>query len=204
MFNYVRDYDVAGALYEPVISSALEGCVMEVLPSVSVDGASVSMRFRFNYAMRTGKMETRSIVLAPPVKAVEPLKNEEIKIGEAPSAGIVLPIDIPAMNVQSVNTDLRIPQGKWVLAGVMNNPDIDAKEKRLALLVTAETITVSPAPPPLPPLPAVKFQAPPANGAGAVVAPDPNAPQPNHGARAGAGAGADDGSTGAKKGKDEF
>ena len=206
LFSYIRNYDLAGAVYEPDVSTGLDGCVMEVLPIISGDGASVTTTLRFTYSTRIGKMETRAIVLAPPVNAVEGKQAADVKLGDRTAAEVVLPIDAPAVNIQAISAELRIPHGKWVLAGVMNNPDKDAQEKRLLLLVSAEAISLIPAPPPLPPLPAVKFQPPQGNGAG--VAPDPAAAKPSVGAGgAGAGAGtrgAAEGEKDSKKSKDEF
>lgn len=155
MFNYIRDYDVAGAVYDPVVATALDGYVFEVRPTLSGDRSSTEIDLRFQLGARTSRDETRNIVMAPPVAPPRGAANPvqiELKPGEEPAAAAAanpvhvsgaananrLPIELPAMHTQQIRTQVRIPEGKWILAGVMNNPNAEAKENRLLLFVSAE------------------------------------------------------------------
>jgi hypothetical protein len=128
--NYIRDYDVAGTLYDPVVSTAQEGFVFEVHPTLTSDHANVDVDVHFTYSAAVGKAETRSVVMSAPPDA----KNEE---GAAPAA-LSLKIDVPSLETQRINTKVRIPKGKWVLAGVMNNTAPDTKEKYMLFFVNVD------------------------------------------------------------------
>jgi len=156
MFNYISDYDVAGAVYDPVIATALDGYIFEVRPTLSSDRSCAQVDVNFQFNTRTGKSETRNIVMAPPAvaasststptvpmtPAIKPI--EEPPTESAPNA-MRLPIEIPSMNSQQIRTQVRVPAGKWVLAGVMNNPNTQAKENRLLLFISADVAEKTPA-----------------------------------------------------------
>ena len=131
--SIIRDFDAAGAVYSPVIASVFDGYVFEVRPTLNSDRSSADVNLRFTFNQQQPKVETRSILLAPPIAEHNPEKA--LNAGTPPLA---LTIDEPTVNVQHLSTTLHAPLNKWVLAGVMNNPNPDAPEKRLLFFVSVE------------------------------------------------------------------
>lgn len=130
-FNFIRDYDVAGSIYDPVVATAHEGFVFEVRPTLAGDRTQVTASIRFTYTSAAGKPETREIVMASPARP-----NADAAAPAAPAP--TLKIDVPSLDTQHISTEVRIPVGKWVLAGVMNNTVPESKEKYLLFFVSAD------------------------------------------------------------------
>ncbi len=137
LYSYIRDYDVAGSVYDPVIGHGLEGYVFETRSTLSSDRNSADVNLRFTFTAPSGKPETRNIVLAPPVTSVT-AAGEKAPDAAAAAQTVTLPIDVPSIDVQEISTTLRVPLGKWMLAGVMNNPVPNAAEKRVLLFISIE------------------------------------------------------------------
>ncbi len=112
--SYIKDYDVSGAVYDPVISSFLTGVVLEVKPTVSNDKKYITLELRPGTA----------IELTPPI-IVFITNGGNIN---APGGTINLPIELPNLELRSINTTVTIPDnGTMLFSGLINDSKIDTK-----------------------------------------------------------------------------
>ncbi len=112
--SYIKDYDISGAVYDPVVSSFLTGVVLEVRPTVSNDKKYITLELKPGTA----------IELTPPTILF-------ITSGGSITAGggaINLPIELPNLELRSINTTVTIPDnGTMLFSGLINDRKIDTK-----------------------------------------------------------------------------
>ncbi|MFH0938987.1 MAG: hypothetical protein V1899_06880 [Planctomycetota bacterium] len=125
-FNYIRDMDIDGLVYNPLVVTGLEGYVFDVRPTLSADRKVIQLDLQFTLNLNVNLNETRSLTLASPI----------VMAGGGKDA-VRFPIETPSLDVRSVRTQVAIPIGKWVLAGTMLNTN-DAKDRFLLLFVNAK------------------------------------------------------------------
>ena len=112
--SYIKDYDVSGAVYDPVISSFLVGVVLEVKPTVSNDKKYITLELRPGTA----------IELTPPI-IIFITNGGNIN---AATGTINLPIELPNLELRSINTTVTIPDnGTMLFSGLINDQKIDTK-----------------------------------------------------------------------------
>jgi len=112
--SYIKDYDVAGAVYDPVISSFLTGVVLEVRPTVSHDRRYITMDVRPGTA----------IEITPP-QVIYITNGGDIN---NPTGSINLPIELPNLELRSVSTTITIPdQGTMLFSGLVRDNKYDGK-----------------------------------------------------------------------------
>jgi hypothetical protein len=162
--NYVKDVDINGDSYDPVVPTLFSGVVLDVRPIASMDHKAIDLDLRVSLNANV-KMNPR-FVGAPAstaLRAVSPLpqatssttttKKEEGKPAETTASSsqsasqmlnaqylVGIEMDFPTMSSGAVRTDITVPSGKWVLAGTMANPDEKSPKKTLLLFVTAEVV----------------------------------------------------------------
>ena len=112
--SYIKDYDVSGAVYDPVISSFLTGVVLEVRPTVSNDKKYITLELRPGTAIE---------LTAPLIIYITNGGNTAI-----PGGNINLQIELPNLELRSINTTVTIPDnGTMLFSGLINDRKIDAK-----------------------------------------------------------------------------
>ncbi len=137
---YVKDYDVSGLAYDPVVSSVFDGVRVEARPIVSVESAATVLQFGFGFNSDVTKTK-RTLGLAhdagATLKGALPAKESASLLGGQNISGCEL--ETVTMNTSVLQTQLIIPNGKWVLAGTFSsgNPKIP---RTTLLLVSAETV----------------------------------------------------------------
>ncbi len=164
---YVSGMDASDGNLSPVISSVLEGCAFEARPILAGDRSStlLNLRFVFNSDVtktkRTVGLPNGSGAVASTSLPTRGTTQSSAKIVRAPkqaqstedrsatseqASGSLLSsqyvagyeLDSLAMNASSVQTQVTVPAGKWVLAAVFSSGD--SKTKTMLLFVTAETV----------------------------------------------------------------
>ena len=104
--SYIADYDVAGAVYDPVIRSYLVGVVLDLRPTVSYDRKYITMDIRTGTAIDFQPPRVRSIT----------------------GPGVSLPIDLPDLELRSVSTTATVPDnGSLLLSGLIHDTKIASK-----------------------------------------------------------------------------
>ncbi|MEI6232886.1 MAG: hypothetical protein WCT04_07535 [Planctomycetota bacterium] len=112
--SYIKDYDVSGAVFDPVISSFLTGVVLEVKPTVSNDKKYITLELKPGTAVE----------LTPPL-IVFITNGGNISAG---GGSINLPIELPNLELRSINTTVTIPDnGTMLFSGLINDRKIDTK-----------------------------------------------------------------------------
>jgi type II secretory pathway component GspD/PulD (secretin) len=112
--SYIRDYDVAGAVYDPVISAFLVGVVLEVRPTVSHDRRYITMDVRPGTATE----------LTPP-QIIFITNGGDIN---NPTGTINLPLELPNIELRSVSTTVTIPDnGTMLFSGLVRDNKYDGK-----------------------------------------------------------------------------
>ncbi|HLX65118.1 MAG TPA: hypothetical protein VKX17_27865 [Planctomycetota bacterium] len=112
--SYIKDYDVSGAVYDPVIGSFLTGVVLEVKPTVSNDKRYITLELHPGTA----------IELTPPI-IVFITNSGNINSG---TGTINLPIELPNLELRSISTTVTIPDnGTMLFSGLINDQKIDTK-----------------------------------------------------------------------------
>ena len=112
--SYIRTYDVAGAVYDPVVSAFLTGVVLEVRPTVSHDRRYITMDVRPGTA----------IELTPP-QIIFITNGGDIN---NPTGTINLPIELPNIELRSVSTTVTIPDnGTMLFSGLVRDNKYDGK-----------------------------------------------------------------------------
>jgi general secretion pathway protein D len=101
---YISDYDISGAVYDPVISTIMTGTVLDVRPTVSHDRRYITMNMQPGTADHL-QFQIRSIV-----------------------GGIAFfPIYLPSIRFRSVRTTITVPDGGTLLvSGLMTDVKFDA------------------------------------------------------------------------------
>lgn len=106
--SYIADYDVSGAVYDPVIRSFLVGVVLDLKPTVSYDRKYITMDIRTGTA--TENVPVRFAVISNPL------------------IPITLPIELPDLELRSVSTTVTVPDnGTLLFSGFVNDRKIATK-----------------------------------------------------------------------------
>lgn len=101
---YISDYDISGAVYDPVISTIMTGTVLDVRPTVSHDRRYITMNMQPGTADHL-QFQIRSIV----------------------GAVAFFPIYLPSIRFRSVRTTITVPDGGTLLvSGLMTDVKFDA------------------------------------------------------------------------------
>ncbi len=112
--SYIADYDVSGAVFDPVIRSFLVGVVLDVKPTVSHDRKYITLD------MRPG---TATELTAPQIIFITNGLNVN-----APLGNINLPIELPNIELRAINTTVTVPDnGTLLMSGLINDRRIDSK-----------------------------------------------------------------------------
>lgn len=113
--SYIKDYDVSGAVFDPVISSFLIGVVLEVKPTVSSDKRYITLDVRPGTAVE----------LTPPQIVFITNAGLDVNIG---GGNINLPIELPNLELRSISTTVTVPDnGTMLFSGLISDRKIDAK-----------------------------------------------------------------------------
>jgi type II secretory pathway component GspD/PulD (secretin) len=113
--SYIKDYDVSGAVFDPVISSFLIGVVLEVKPTVSNDKRYITLDVRPGTALE----------LTPPQIVFITNAGLDVNIG---GGNINLPIELPNLELRSISTTVTVPDnGTMLFSGLISDRKIDAK-----------------------------------------------------------------------------
>jgi type II secretory pathway component GspD/PulD (secretin) len=112
--SYIKDYDVSGAVFDPVIGSFLTGVVLEVKPTVSNDKKYITLELHPGTAVE----------LTPPL-IIFITNGGNIA---TPGGSINLPIELPNLELRSISTTVTIPDnGTMLFSGLINDRKIDTK-----------------------------------------------------------------------------
>ncbi|HYG74388.1 MAG TPA: hypothetical protein VEK08_05225 [Planctomycetota bacterium] len=113
--SYIADYDVSGAVFDPVIRSFLIGVVLEVKPTVSSDKRYITLDIRPGTAVE----------LTPPQIVFITNAGLDVNIG---GGNINLPIELPNLELRSISTTVTVPDnGTMLFSGLISDRKIDAK-----------------------------------------------------------------------------
>ncbi len=113
--SYIGDYDVSGAVFDPVIKTLSLGIVMEVKPTVSNDKRYITMD------VRPGTV----IELTPPQIVYITNAGNNVNIG---GGSVNLPVELPNLEVRSINTTVTLPDnGTMLFSGLIIDHKIDSK-----------------------------------------------------------------------------
>jgi general secretion pathway protein D len=111
---YIADYDVAGAVFDPVIRSFMVGVVLDVQPTVSSDKRYVTLTLRPGTAEEIDEPQIIYITNGGDV--------------DNPLGTINLPIELPQLELRSVSTSVTTPDGGTLLfSGLIIDRKMDAK-----------------------------------------------------------------------------
>ncbi|MCY3023412.1 MAG: hypothetical protein NTW87_30905 [Planctomycetota bacterium] len=113
--SYIRDYDVSGAVYDPVLSAFLIGVVLEAKPTVSNDKRYITLDIRAGTAVE----------ITPPQIVYITNAGGDVNVG---GGAINLPIELPNLELRSINTTITLPDNGTILySGLISDRKIDAK-----------------------------------------------------------------------------
>ena len=154
--NSVIDMNINGDTHDPVIGTLLDGVVFDVLPILSDDHSNVDVDVRLTWSANVKRHRPRALGLGTGanMRALSPLPQQvsgsTTKDGGSTNStvnqmlnsqyAIGIEMDMPTMDSGVVRTEVAIPNGKWVLAGTMNNTDPKSEKKNLLLFVNAEPV----------------------------------------------------------------
>ncbi|MFC1588306.1 hypothetical protein ACFL54_08345 [Planctomycetota bacterium] len=115
--SYIQDYDVQVAtnasIYDPVIGHVESGAVLDVRPTVSHDRRYIDMEMHVTFSTLAQNMRTLAALVG----------------GENPPI-----IHLPELDVQSVSSTLRIPNGGTLLVGGSRDANEDDRESTVPFL----------------------------------------------------------------------
>jgi len=110
---YVSDYDVSGAVYDPVISTIMVGTVLDVRPTVSHDRRYITMNMQPGTADHL-EFDIRWLSSGP--------------IPELADNTLEFPIYLPNIRFRSVRTTVTVPDGGTLMvSGLMTDVKFDAE-----------------------------------------------------------------------------
>lgn len=111
---YISDYDVSGAVFDPVIRSFMVGVVLDVQPTVSSDKRYITLTLRPGTAE---EIEEPQIIYITDGGDVD-----------NPFGTINLPIELPQLELRSISTSVTTPDGGTLLfSGLISDRKMDAK-----------------------------------------------------------------------------
>ena len=103
--SYIKDYDIAGAVFDPVISTFITGVVLDVKPTVSHDKRYITLDLRPGVSAQ---------IAAPSVVTIRGAVN--------------LPIDLPNLELRAFNSTVTVPDnGTMLFSGLVSDQKFDAK-----------------------------------------------------------------------------
>lgn len=106
--SYIADYDVSGAVYDPVVRSFLVGVVLDLRPTVSYDRKYITVDIRTGTA--TENVPVRFAVISNPL------------------IPITLPIELPDLELRSISTTVTVPDnGTLLFSGFVQDFKISTK-----------------------------------------------------------------------------
>ncbi|GMV80094.1 MAG: hypothetical protein AMXMBFR7_12780 [Planctomycetota bacterium] len=112
--SYIADYDVSGAVFDPVIRAFLIGVVLDVKPTVSHDRKYITLDVRPGTAVELTPPQI--LFISNGLDVNNPLGN------------INLPIELPNIELRSINTTVTVPDnGTLLFSGLINDRKIDSK-----------------------------------------------------------------------------
>ena len=142
--SYISDYDVSGAVFDPVIRSFLVGVTLEVKPTVSHDRKYVTLNLRPGSATFEG-IETVFIKIpdgqpgsggpsgnanggSNSGKPGAPVNEDTDAHNASILNAIRLPIELPTIELRAVNTTVTLPDnGTLLFSGMIHDRKIDTK-----------------------------------------------------------------------------
>ena len=138
MRTYIRDVDVNGDTYDPVIGNALEGTLLEIRPTLDLEHhfAVVDTNLTLNRKVTIEDRDGTSTTVVPgafhakekPANAGAAPATPE-KTGPVPVAPHELQARITLQSAKVEGSSMRgsvtVPLGKWVLADILNSNDED-------------------------------------------------------------------------------
>ena len=113
--SYIREYDVSGAVFDPVIGTLLVGTVLELRPTVSNDRRYITMDVHPGTAIE---------VTPPQILFITNAGNDVNRGGGT----INLPIELPNLELRSINTTVTVPDnGTMLFSGLISDQKFDQK-----------------------------------------------------------------------------
>jgi type II secretory pathway component GspD/PulD (secretin) len=113
--SYIADYDVSGAVFDPVIRAFLVGVMLEAKPTVSHDKKYITLNLQAGSALE----------LTPPQIVFITAAGNDVNVG---GGGFSLPIFLPNIELRSINTTVTVPDnGTMLFSGLISDRKIDAK-----------------------------------------------------------------------------
>jgi type II secretory pathway component GspD/PulD (secretin)/Flp pilus assembly protein TadD len=115
--SYIADYDISGAVYDPVVRAFMTGVVLEVRPTVSHDRRYITLDVRPGTATQ----------LTPPI-IVYITNSGDVNSGAVGQTTVNLPIELPNLELRSISTTVTVPDnGTMLFSGMTLDRKIDAK-----------------------------------------------------------------------------
>ncbi len=113
--SYIRDYDISGAVFDPIIGNFLTGIILDLKPTVSSDKRYITLDARPGV----------SVQLTPPDTLFLTAPTQSVTTGGGTFA---LPIDLPNLEIRSIATTVTVPDnGTMLFSGLVNDQKFDAK-----------------------------------------------------------------------------
>lgn len=134
-FTYLADLEISGDLHDSVVRTGFEGVVLDVCPHLSADAETVTVELSYTLNAKAELTDKSNIGFHPHLAH----PTEDVKVKPVVVAADIQ-VDTPALRQAVIRNQVRVPSGKWIVAGTMPNPDTAAKEKLLALYLSAETL----------------------------------------------------------------
>jgi hypothetical protein len=144
--RYIGDYDVAGAVYDPVMRTAVDGLRIHASGLRMPDGKSVHVDLRVALGQDT-QIETATIGISgtsmepTPPEPFEPGKEKDKKDAKKPNAAGVnfekqLKLHLPVQTAGGFAASVEAQQGQFALAGTLDLT-LTGNGERLAIFVRA-------------------------------------------------------------------
>lgn len=120
--HYVSDVDVSGSVYDPVMTQAFDGFIVDILPVASHDRRFVALEIRIEAPESKGARASRKVIEGRPYVVAQGASWSVSKKGDEVSAsgggsGAAAPLIAPAriqplqVNARHVVTNVQVPKG---------------------------------------------------------------------------------------------
>ncbi|MBI3829662.1 MAG: hypothetical protein HY291_09110 [Planctomycetes bacterium] len=131
---YLADYDISGDAPDPVVCEALEGTVLDVRPTLSLDAtsATIEVRLTSNENLSVDQcegMELRAVDLHAKERSSKEDPKAE-KMEEPATLQSFCPIQKATADSRRLRTSLECKLGRWTLAAIL--PPIQKPGEKLA------------------------------------------------------------------------
>jgi hypothetical protein len=144
-FTYIRDYDVAGSTYDPVVRALLSGAVLDVMPTIVQNAGRLKLKLRMQLAIPQS-MTTFYPLGGPgpgegtvPFSEFKPGRGAAVKIGEnlqGPGA-----LHLPAVGYIDVRTTVVVPDGATIFFSGADPQLADGENRReMIVLITPRIV----------------------------------------------------------------